>query len=278
MPAESTLIELCDHYQCFLIDQYGVIRDDLGIYPGALSALSYLKKRGKSIVIISNSGKSAQLNIHRLELIGVTSEHFDHVVTSGEVAAKYLNASGNAVGWAGQRCLTISDGTDTSLAERVGMVSVQLGDRADLIVFAGSETERVSLDFYKENLRSYAKSSTPAICVNPDIWKLYHNELIPASGAIAKIYEELGGTVEWIGKPYPLLYHSALALADVADHTATVCVGDSIEHDVRGANMMNLASALTLTGVSGKLTQAELISIFQTSEATPKFILPMFSL
>lgn len=278
MPAETTLTELCDYYNTFLIDQYGVIRDDLGIYPGAKTALKYLKKRGKNVVIISNSGKGSQLNISRLESIGVTSEHFDHVVTSGEVAAGYLNSLPQPDKRARRRCLTISDGADISLAERTGMVSVNLGDIADLIVFAGSEAERLSLDFYLKSLTTYAEAKTPAICVNPDIWKLYKNELVPASGKIAKIYEELGGRVEWIGKPYPLLYQSALALADVTDSANTICIGDSVDHDIKGANVMKLASALVLTGVSGKLTKAQLTSHFKATEKKPKFILPMFSL
>ena len=36
--------------------------------------------------------------------------------------------------------------------------------------------------------------------------------LQPAPGAIASLYEEMGGKVEWIGKPYPEIYRAALAL------------------------------------------------------------------
>ncbi len=52
------------------------------------------------------------------------------------------------------------------------------------------------------------------------------------AGAIASLYEELGGKVTWIGKPYPAIYRHAARL--IGSPQRILCIGDSAEHDVAG--------------------------------------------
>ena len=72
--------------------------------------------------------------------------------------------------------------------------------------------------------------------------------LLPAPGAIAALYEEMGGKVTWIGKPYPEIYAKAAAL--IGNPKRILCVGDSAEHDVAGGRNAGFATLLVLTGVS----------------------------
>lgn len=58
---------------------------------------------------------------------------------------------------------------------------------------------------------------------------------MPAPGAIAALYEELGGKVTWVGKPYPRIYAEAARL--IGNPRPILCIGDSAEHDVAGAAM-----------------------------------------
>lgn len=51
------LSAVADAYDAFLVDQYGVLRDGRGPYPGAAETLVRLKQAGKRVIILSNSGK-----------------------------------------------------------------------------------------------------------------------------------------------------------------------------------------------------------------------------
>ena len=55
----------------------------------------------------------------------------------------------------------------------------------------------------------------PALCVNPDITMIRDGQLVPAPGAIAKLYEDLGGQVDYVGKPHGALFQHALVLAEM---------------------------------------------------------------
>ena len=73
---------LADHYEGFLLDQWGVIHDGRQPLPEAVTALTELKRRNKRLVVLSNSGRRAALNRRRLAEMGLNVAMFDAVVTS----------------------------------------------------------------------------------------------------------------------------------------------------------------------------------------------------
>ena len=77
---------IAQSFDLFLIDQFGVLHDGHRPYDGAVDCLKRLKAAGKTVVLLSNSGKRASANVARLEQFGFPRSAFDHVVTSGEVA------------------------------------------------------------------------------------------------------------------------------------------------------------------------------------------------
>ena len=72
--------------------------------------------------------------------------------------------------------------------------------------------------------------------------------LLPAPGAIAALYESMGGQVTWIGKPYPEIYRHAARL--IGNPSRILCIGDSAEHDVAGGRAAGFSTLLVLQGVS----------------------------
>jgi HAD superfamily hydrolase (TIGR01459 family) len=116
---------------------------------------------------------------------------------------------------------------------------------ADVILILGSNAPQTSLDDYRRLFRGL---TIPAICCNPDKLMLSPTGLLPAPGALAALYEEMGGTVTWIGKPYPEIYREAMMLIGNPEHV--LCIGDSAEHDVAGGRTAGLATLLVMTGVS----------------------------
>jgi ribonucleotide monophosphatase NagD (HAD superfamily) len=95
-------------------------------------------------------------------------------------------------------------------------------------------------------------------------------------GRIAEIYEELGGQVRWIGKPFPAIYEHAIAQFPTATRDRTVCVGDSIEHDIAGGRAAGLQTILNTDGILKGKSVSELEELIVQHDARPDFILAGF--
>jgi HAD superfamily hydrolase (TIGR01459 family) len=272
-----TLEDLAERYDTFFIDQFGVLLDGVKAYPGSIEALHWLKSRSKEIVILSNSGRSGAYNTQRLVAQGFDALSFDHFVTSGDVA-RHLITSGALVipEGAGTRCLTISIANDSTLSDSLGFIRTDSGHDADLVVIAGSEADRVPMERYRELLAPAAARKTMCICTNPDISMLTGKGLAPAAGAIAMLYEEMGGPVRRVGKPYRDIYDYALHIIGHKDKARIVAIGDSIEHDIVGASRFGIAAALVRTGVLADTPVPQLQRLSQHLNVDLPQILPYF--
>jgi HAD superfamily hydrolase (TIGR01459 family) len=277
MPLTVTLNELSALYDVFFIDQFGVLRNGEAAYAGAALALARLKAEGKTIVILSNSGRSGLYNAARLARLGFDSSSFDHFVTSGDVALALLESGRLHIEKTKPtRSLTISSGDDRSLAEKLGFSSVNSADDADLIIISGSESERISLEAYRNLLHPAAKRGVPCICTNPDLHKLVGDTLLPAAGAIAELYEEMGGVVTRIGKPNIEIYQHAHALCRNPEKARIVAIGDSLEHDILGAATFGIDSVLAHTGVQAHAMDAALPVQMEETHFAPNYLLRSF--
>ena len=89
------------------------------------------------------------------------------------------------------------------------------------------------------------------LCANPDKQVRVGGRLYWCAGALADIYEDLGGQVIYPGKPYAPIYK--LALERVATMGAParniLCIGDSPATDVRGARGQGFDSLYVGTGL-----------------------------
>ncbi|WP_421578252.1 TIGR01459 family HAD-type hydrolase [Shinella sp. M31] len=270
----TTLSALATRYDTFFIDQFGVLRDDEGAYPGANAALRHLKALGKSVIILSNSGRSGEYNAQRLVKLGFDRAGFDHFLTSGDVAYSIL-ADETAQKACATRCLTISSGNDRNLAERLGFESTEDAKDADIVIISGSEAERIPLSAYRDRLRPAAERGVLCYCTNPDRHKLVAGGgTAPGAGSIAHAYEALGGPVRWFGKPHPAIYQHAQSLISSTSADRILCIGDSIEHDIVGAGSADLASCLVRTGILAGMSESELALICDTQGACPDFLMP----
>ncbi|MBP1861379.1 TIGR01459 family HAD-type hydrolase [Rhizobium herbae] len=265
------------HFDAFLIDQFGVLRDGKGPYPGAAETLVRLKQSGKTIIILSNSGKRSAENDRRLAALGFDPESWDWFLTSGEVAWKILGSEslGEGKGLA-RKCLLISRDGDTSPLDGLDLIRTERGDDADFILLAASEGDVRPLADYETLLAPAARRAVPCLCTNPDKIMLTKEGTAFGAGRIAELYEELGGTVRWIGKPFPDIYATALEFLGLIDPERICCIGDSIEHDIAGAAGAGLKSVLVTTGILETASDAERQALFAEHGAIPDFILPKF--
>ncbi|ESY75319.1 TIGR01459 family HAD-type hydrolase [Mesorhizobium sp. M0051] len=267
---------LAERYEVLLLDQFGVLHDGTWPYPGAVAALRALKHAGKTVVLISNSGKRAQPNESRLLKLGFEPGSWDHFVSSGEVAWRSFHdmaASGELR--PGTKCLLISRDDDRTAIEGLPFMLTEAGEDAELVLISASEGDRYDLDHYRHLLEPAAARRVPCFCTNPDSVML--TSLGPRFGAgrLADLYESLGGNVTRIGKPYRAIFDAALALAGEPDRGTVVCIGDSVEHDISGGNSAGVATALVLSGILAGTP--DLAAVFDEQQAWPDYITDSFS-
>jgi HAD superfamily hydrolase (TIGR01459 family) len=273
MSASSRFVTIASSFKAVFFDQYGVLHDGRNPYPGARNALAALKSRGVKIVVLSNSGRTGAANAERLTKLGFGSELYDFLVTSGDVARTLLKRGRFLALLApGARCFVISTGGD-DFASALGVVPTTHSGEADLVVIAGTQADKVSLDDYRTLLAPAARRGTPCMCVNPDKLMLTASGNAPGAGRIAEIYEELGGDVTWVGKPFPEIYRAASELSRVQNPRDVLCVGDSVEHDIAGANRFGAFAALVRTGILAGLSDRELAAEIGKHEALPDYVI-----
>ncbi len=247
------LRDVAGEFDAMLIDQFGVIHDGQKLYPHAAEVLAELHGLGIPVIVMTNSGKRAAPNTSRVVKMGIPRAHFVDCVSSGEVAFQSLDV---------RRAFLIGkDGEDYAF-DPVDFVDDPA--KAEVMLILGSNAPKTSLADYRALFKTI---SLPALCCNPDRWMITSGGLQSAPGAIAALYEEQGGSVTWVGKPYPGIYIHALKLLG---HPARVlCIGDSAEHDVAGGRAAGLSTLFAQHGVSAGGAEAAL-------EPHPDFVVTAF--
>ena len=273
----SGLRDLTQRFDAFLIDQFGVLRDGRGPYPQAAETLATLKETGVRVIILSNSGKRALRNGWRLAKLGFDQASWDWFLTSGEVAWQLLAAEVKAgQGGPVRRCLLISRDGDTSPLDGLDLQRTATGADADIVLIAASEGDVYDLSYYETLLAPAAKRGVPCLCTNPDKIMLTEKGTAFGAGRIAELYQELGGTVRWIGKPFADIYATALDFLGSPDPDRVCCIGDSIEHDIAGAARAGLKSMLVKTGILAGSSSEELRQLFEEHGAAPDYTIDRF--
>lgn len=276
----TNLEQLLSTYRYFLIDQFGVLHNGRAPYAGAIEALSAIKDHGWQAIIISNSGKRSTVNEARMASLGFNRDSYHALITSGETAWHRLQnmiQSGRISATA--RCFLLSNDGDTSAIDGLGFsVTDQISD-ANLIILSGVRGDTHSLDHYIDLLKPAIANNTLCICTNPDKQALAGNTTVVGAGKVAEVYEQLGGQVLWVGKPYGEIYQYCLSQFDGYDseqHAEVCCIGDSIEHDICGGQNAGLKTTLVRTGIYQQLSDDELAPLFNKYMAMPDHIISSF--
>lgn len=269
---------LTDHFDAFLVDQYGVLHEGDGPYPGVVDALLRLRKAGKVVVLLSNSGKRAAANAERLLRLGFPAGCYDHFLTSGEVAWHKIreNRLHSPLPPEPKAYLLSRDG-DTAAVAGLPVHLVPEPALADVVLLTASTADTVPFDQLVEALRPAAGKGTPCLCTNPDKTMLTPMGPFPGAGALAEAYERMGGPVEWIGKPHAETYRAARALLGDTPPERIACVGDSLEHDIAGGFNAGLTTVAVQSGLLEGKTGSELAALYEQFQARPDFVLPRFT-
>jgi HAD superfamily hydrolase (TIGR01459 family) len=228
--------------------------------------------------VLTNSGKDASQNTARLAALGIEGSYFHAVVSSGEVGLHLVRSGALGSRFAiGAECCVIGRSGDRYAVSADNFRLVDRPADAAFLVFAGSDAPRTSLEAYRAMLAPAAQAGVPALCVNPDLSMLRDGELVPAPGAIARVYESLGGLVDYVGKPDGAIFRHALDVAGTWTEGRVVMIGDSPEHDVAGAKAMGLQTLLVRTGIHQSLAEPQLLGLCVACGGTPDFLASGFN-
>ncbi|MEO9826302.1 MAG: TIGR01459 family HAD-type hydrolase [Paracoccaceae bacterium] len=271
----EALADIAPQYDAFLIDQFGVLIDGQAAYPGAIAALAHIADLGKPVVILSNSGKRAQANCDRVVSFGFQRDHFQTVVTSGEIAYQNIKAElGKTIG-PNSIVMVLSRKGDVSPIADLGLPETDDPRAADLLLIVSRDLG-MTQDDYASLLQKFYAGGGQCLCLNPDLNMLTPTGIQFAAGTIARLYEQLGGHVEWFGKPHPQIYDVALKLLPKVQTRRVLCVGDSIHHDILGGHNAGFATALVRVGLHSELSDMEVIDTLEKQNLRPDHFLKSF--
>jgi HAD superfamily hydrolase (TIGR01459 family) len=121
------------------------------------------------------------------------------------------------------------------------------------------------------------------VCANPDVVVERGDQLVYCAGALADLYQALGGEVLFTGKPYPALYLRALAKAEAVRSAKVpldrvLAIGDSVRTDLKGAASLGVDFLFVTAGihageVGGNSDAATLETFFAQAEVMPKAVM-----
>ncbi len=224
------------------------------------------------MIVLSNSGRRAVPNIKRLERLGFPEGLFDACISSGEVAWRTLRADPPPYLRGRSRVYLVARDGCLDLLEGFDVVRVERAEEADFVVIAGSEADRMDFEELVERMAPAIANRVPAICTNPDHEMIVGAALFPSAGRIAEEYARRGGHVCYFGKPYRDVYQAAFDLLPGIAPSRILMIGDSLEHDVRGAANAGCQSLLVLTGLLARKTLSEVDDMLCRVDPQPDFI------
>jgi HAD superfamily hydrolase (TIGR01459 family) len=261
-----SLVHISDRFNGLLLDAYGVFwgGNDCGLLPGSKGVMEKFVSSGKIVGILSNSTQLASKEINKLHSHGlIPGRHFHFLVTSGEVA-RHIFLNEKLPFEAPRHTYWLFGGMHPKFASHTAIFQdtpyseTEDIDGADFIYVSIPHIngeDQIDPELFRKALENIKPKNLPKVCPNPDAFA--HEGKPPRAvvrqGSIAKMYEEMGGQVFYIGKPHNKAYSMALEQFhkhSMSDPMCILMVGDTPETDIRGARHFGMPSALvTKTGI-----------------------------
>ncbi len=276
----SGLSELADDYDLFILDLWGVVHNGVTTFAGAADCMRRLRSRGARVVLLSNAPRPSDSVAIHLEELGVQSEMYDWLLTSGEATADYMAARTPQPAFFHLGPAERSRPTLAACGGReVGL------EEAELILCTGlfdDETERA--EDYRTLLTAAADRGLVMVCANPDVVVIRGEKMIQCAGAVAAFYEELGGEVMRFGKPFPEIFERLFAAWPEITKDRAVMVGDSLATDIRGARRTGIDSIWIAGGIhadelglgpDGELSGDQARGLAEAAGERPRAVMPL---
>ena len=206
MDFPDRLSALSDRYDIVLCDVWGVIHNGVRSFPEACDALTQWGARVGPVVLISNAPRPSYDVVEQLDSLGVPRAAWSGFVTSGDATRALLAARAPGKVW------RIGPDRDAPLYAGFDLDLTGSCEDADFIGCSGLYDDETEIpEDYRDRLAVAARRGVTFICANPDRVVQRGDKLIFCAGALADLYESLGGEVIMAGKPFAPIYDLAIA-------------------------------------------------------------------
>ncbi|KAF0231628.1 MAG: HAD-superfamily [Beijerinckiaceae bacterium] len=250
VPHIARLRDVAPQYDAIISDVWGVVHNGLVATKGAPEALAAAREAGLAVVLLTNAPRPPDSIQEQLRGLGVIDSAYDAIVSSGGVTRSLIAEEGDAPFFhlGPQRDIPIF----ADLQARTAAF-----EEAQYVLCTGLFDDEIETpEEYRPLLEKALARKLRLFCANPDLIVERGADLIPCAGAIADIYERMGGESIWVGKPHALVYERARTeiarkLGRMPETSRILCIGDAFRTDIAGARAAGHDCIMTLAGIHG---------------------------
>ncbi len=250
---------LKDHradYDVLLCDIDGTLVRGASALPGAPELIAYCRETKLPFFLLTNDSnhsleeKSAIINRAGLDITP------DEIISAGSM----LTAFARSEHLEGRQFFVMGKLGTPCFAEKAGLKVCrdpeQIDDCAGVIVGEGRYDWQPAFHAAFNFFIKYP--DRPLLAPNPDSYWPGKQKGWFGIGAgaqarfVCALLKDRGihKAPHYFGKPFPDMYHHALKLAGAEEVERAIMLGDSLTGDIAGANVVGIASAVVLTGIT----------------------------
>ena len=236
---KTGLRSIVENYDIFYIDLWGVVHNGIALHKNAIEVLKEITKIGKQYVLLTNAPRPNKTVRSFLEKMGMNKEIRERVYSSGEAALSYLKK--NLLDDKFYHLGPIRDFDLFINFKKNKTTSIK--ESSYLLCTGLFEEQGEDLNYYKELFKEHINKKM--ICTNPDLIVDRGDKRELCAGSVAGIFKKMGGEVIYFGKPFPEVYNQSIENKE----KRVLSIGDNLNTDIKGANLLNYDSLLISNGV-----------------------------
>src|SRR6056300_1708216 len=218
---QEGLRSIVGKYDLFYIDLWGVVHNGVKLHQEAIKVLNELELIGKEYVLLTNAPRPSN-----------AVRAFLNYLKSNFLSKKFYH---------------IGPPRDFDLFKDFEKDKSQSIENCEYLLCTGLfEKYDEDLNYYKDLFEKNINKQM--VCTNPDLIVDRGNKRELCAGSVAMVFEKMGGKVTYFGKPYPEVYNQSID----NKNKKVLCIGDNLNTDIKGANLLNYDSLLISNGVHKK--------------------------
>ena len=214
------------------------------------------------MILVTNAPRPRHPVQRQLDRMGLPRDCYDDIATSGDSARSAMFR-----GAVGEKVYFIGEPHDQPFFEPLALeenpitiTQVPL-EEAEGIVCCGPFDPLADPSVNRADFLYAKQKGLKLLCANPDIVVDRGESREWCAGALAQLYTEMGGESLYFGKPHPPIYDLArrrtAALGKDISDILTLCVGDGIITDIKGAVGEDLDSLYITGGLAAQETKTQ---------------------
>lgn len=258
----GSLAEVADGYDAVFCDLWGCLHNGLTAFPEAVEALRAFRAGGGKVVLLTNAPRSRAEVAKQLIRFEVPDDCWDTIATSGDSAraAMFRGVVGRKVWFMGQEYDQPFFEPMALVEDPVAIERVPL-EEAEGIVCLGPFDPHADPAVNRPEFLFAKQKGLKLLCANPDIVVDRGETREWCAGALAALYEEMGGEAFYFGKPHPPIYDLArrrlAELGESVPDSRVLAIGDGLVTDVKGALGEDLDVLFVTGGLAAEETRTE---------------------